>query len=1811
MESSTPTRSRRPRRFATAAAVFAGLLAVNSAGAAIIGVFNDGRQSAYLSLLGSSSAQARLALQADGHSLVSLTALTPGTLATADIVWLPLLDIGQTYSVQERSDLLQYVTNGGAIIWIGDADVFNAGDDSLLSAFGMNKRIGNLNAGLSPALPGHPIISGPHGAVLIVGTNAGYGLFNGTANVAGVFLGDAGEGTFAGFLNPASGFTGTGRAAFICDASIFGQLLDQDSHRAFLRNVVKWASSSPGYTPSGVNVHTGQMAGACSACTGVDLVFSTVAATGETTVQPSGSGRCYFDGVPYAALPADFLGYAFTIGTTASNPPGTIVDLIVTYEPATLAALGIQDEAAIKLLRYDAATQAVVDITTGLDTAANKITGQAAALGMFLLGAAVAGSDCNANGLPDVCEIDRTSPAPGGPFYCTQDCDPDCNGNGVPDACDIAGGHSQDCNANGVPDECEPSVALTFSSDPVQGGVTTPADANDYRPCTVVPLAILPNEGYCFTGWTVSAGLPPADPSALQTTIVADVDKIVVAHLVPLITHQPVDVTVCEGGAATFTVEVNGEYADAVEYQWRRNGEPLSDGQGITGATTATLHIEPVAPPHGGAYTCRLTHPCAGASTSSAVLAVSLSPVITADPIERDACPGSSVSFQVLATGTSLVYQWQFDGDAGFADLEDGSDIAGASTNALTVSNVAASAGGLYRCVVRGACGLPIVSEPALLTVLVDTQIASGPADQFACPGESRTFTVTGIGTNLTYQWQFDNGGGFVYLSDDGKISGATTTTLNIHNIGPEDQGAYRCTVFGICGPHKTSSAARLDVGDPLLIVGHPTSQFACPGQAVSFSVSAGGTERVYRWQYDAGGGFADLDDRSGLSGSTTATLSITQADASSAGWYRCRVTGACGGPLFSNAASLTVGAIVAIHTQPTAVSACPGNPATFHVVAGGTNLTYLWQFNAGAVFQNLSDDGNITGASTASLSIVHASYQHAGQYRCIVFGACGPAMTSNAATLTVTSGLCDCNGNGVDDATDIAAGTSADCNDNGVPDECDLTSGLGYDCNSNGTLDQCDIAVGAALDCNSNGVPDECDVAAMSSADCNADGIPDDCQLAGNDCNHNGAPDECDPPYTADAGSPLSVCVGATSQPLGGPAVASGSNPPYTYLWQMVSGPAGGGAILSPTSERPRFYATLPGIFEIHLQVADSSQPPCLAFDTVTVVTRQITVDAGSAFAMCADATSEPLSPAVAGGTPPYTYLWTVEAGSPSTSATQFTGEGPNGKSPTFTPAAPGQYVIRLTVTDSGELACAATDTLVIQTADLSIRVPDDFAMCVGGESAPLSAVVVSQGIAPLSYAWTIDAGSPDTSLSQFGGAGPASANPTFRPAAAGQYALRVTAADSGTPACLRSAVVQVSAASLAVDAGSPQSICVGKGLRLAPAVQGGNGQRFFLWSIEPGSPNADSHQFQDPHQHVESPLFVPAAAGEYRLRVTVSDSGLPPCTAEDVVVVQATTIGVNAGVDFTTEAFAASAPLGASQLVSGGLPPYACKWEIVGGPDRGVSQLSNANAEHPTFTPSMVGPYEIKVTITDAAGCRGEDSVAVEAISTSQNMKVNGQGRLFMTLQIGPPYARAEVRLSEARPGATVQGSLRDDGLNANVNGFMPTPDLARRLRASSNMTGGEFIAVVAMYYDEAELAGFSEGSLRMGWFNTPLQWWRCPGTTPVENGRYPTWPTRSDVGREGVDRQNNCAWVVLDYLGEFAVGVPSGESSPAGLSLQSDQPGDGSTDKDNLAASGAPLCGAAGGCGAVSLLPITLAALAGRAARIARRRQSRQTS
>lgn len=75
---------------------------------------------------------------------------------------------------------------------------------------------------------------------------------------------------------------------------------------------------------------------------------------------------------------------------------------------------------------------------------------------------------------------------------------------------------------------------------------------------------------------------------------------------------------------------------------------------------------------------------------------------------------------------------------------------------------------------------------------------------------------------------------------------------------------------------------------------------------------------------------------------------------------------------------------------------------------------------------------------------------------------------TKAAATVTVVylynPPIVDCNGNLIEDAVDIANGTSLDCDHNGVPDECQP------DCDDDGIPDVCEP------DCDFDGVPNDCD---------------------------------------------------------------------------------------------------------------------------------------------------------------------------------------------------------------------------------------------------------------------------------------------------------------------------------------------------------------------------------------------------------------------------------------------------------------------------------------------------------------------------------------------------------------------------------------------------------------------------------------------------------------------------------------------------------------------------------------------------------------
>ncbi len=88
----------------------------------------------------------------------------------------------------------------------------------------------------------------------------------------------------------------------------------------------------------------------------------------------------------------------------------------------------------------------------------------------------------------------------------------------------------------------------------------------------------------------------------------------------PVVTLQPVPVSVSAGQSAVFTVGASG--AGPITCQWRKDGVALGNSATVSGATTTTLTINPVAPQDAGLYDVALSSPCGQIASNAAALNV-------------------------------------------------------------------------------------------------------------------------------------------------------------------------------------------------------------------------------------------------------------------------------------------------------------------------------------------------------------------------------------------------------------------------------------------------------------------------------------------------------------------------------------------------------------------------------------------------------------------------------------------------------------------------------------------------------------------------------------------------------------------------------------------------------------------------------------------------------------------------------------------------------------------------------------------------------------------------------------------------------------------------------------------------------------------------------------------------------------------------------------------------------------------------------------------------------------------------------------
>jgi Zn-dependent metalloprotease len=266
----------------------------------------------------------------------------------------------------------------------------------------------------------------------------------------------------------------------------------------------------------------------------------------------------------------------------------------------------------------------------------------------------------------------------------------------------------------------------------------------------------------------------------------------------------------------------------------------------------------------------------------------------------------------------------------------------------------------------------------ASITILANAapSISSQPISQTVVVGSAATFSVGVTDPTAAFQWS----------KDGSAVSGATSSTLTLQNVGSSAAGSYTVVAANSAGS-VTSTAATLTVNSPPTITVQPANVTITAGQPANLTVVAtGNPPPSFQWRKNA----------IPITGATNATLAISNSAAFDAGTYTVVVTNSVSS-ITSLPATLTVNPLPlnvapSITAQPSNVSTIAGQTASLTVVATGSPLpTVQW----------LKNGAPIAGATNATLTIANATGTDAGVYTCVLTNSAGSA-TSSAATLSV-----------------------------------------------------------------------------------------------------------------------------------------------------------------------------------------------------------------------------------------------------------------------------------------------------------------------------------------------------------------------------------------------------------------------------------------------------------------------------------------------------------------------------------------------------------------------------------------------------------------------------------------------------------------------------------------------------------------------------------------------------------------------------------------------------------------------------------------
>ncbi len=370
-----------------------------------------------------------------------------------------------------------------------------------------------------------------------------------------------------------------------------------------------------------------------------------------------------------------------------------------------------------------------------------------------------------------------------------------------------------------------------------------------------------------------------------------------------------------------------------------------------------------------------------------------VAPLITTQPNPlQSVCTGDQVALVVGTVAPLPTYQWR----KGSTNLVDTANVIGTNSAVLIIlSATVGDAATNYNCIVTSG-GCPATSNNAEIDVAAGPTISLQPNPQTVTAGAPAFFTTSTTEPTVLFAFQWRKNG--VNLTDNANIIGSQTTLLLIAAAQEADEGTYDCVVTRIEGGCDIATAgAGLTVNSctpPTITTQPAVTQTVCQGDSVSLTTATSGASPTYQWRR----GTTNLVNGANITGATSATLTILSATPSdSAADYNCVIT-AGGCPNTTNNATITVDAPPTIGTQPGVELVCEGVSVELSVASSTSGVAYQWR--RGTI--NLVDNGNVSGATTATLTLLNPTAADTGSdYNCVLsVGPC--SIVSNNGSITI-----------------------------------------------------------------------------------------------------------------------------------------------------------------------------------------------------------------------------------------------------------------------------------------------------------------------------------------------------------------------------------------------------------------------------------------------------------------------------------------------------------------------------------------------------------------------------------------------------------------------------------------------------------------------------------------------------------------------------------------------------------------------------------------------------------------------------------------